>query len=55
MIFRILAAVIAAALLLAFLLPYVVKMQDIALGAVIVVGLALMAWDLWDSLQEKED
>ncbi|HEY7656142.1 MAG TPA: hypothetical protein VH881_04680 [Burkholderiales bacterium] len=55
MIFRILAAVIAAALLLAFLLPYVVKMQDIALGAVILVGLAMMARDLWDSLQEKED
>ena len=54
MLFRILAAVIAAALLLAFLLPYVMKMQDIALGAVIVIGLAMMARDLWESLQEKE-
>ncbi len=55
MAFKIIAAIIAAALLLAFLMPYVLKMQDIALGAVIVVGLALMARDLWESLQEKGD
>jgi len=55
MIFRILAGIIAVALLLTFLLPYVVKMQDIALGAVIVVGLALMARDLWDTFQEKDE
>lgn len=55
MTFKILAAIIAAALLVAFLVPYVLKMQDIPLGVVIVVGLALMAKDLWESLQEKED
>ncbi|HSC97197.1 MAG TPA: hypothetical protein VLC73_19760 [Burkholderiales bacterium] len=55
MIFKIVAGLIAAALLLGFLVPYVLKMQDIALGAVIVVGLAAMARDLWESLQEKED
>jgi hypothetical protein len=55
MAFKILAGLVAAALLLGYLVPYVLKMQDIALGAVIVVGLAAMAWDLWKSLQEKED
>lgn len=55
MVFRILAGIVAAALLLAFLLPYVWKMREIALGIVIVAGLAMMAWDLWESLQEKED
>jgi len=55
MAFRILAALIAVTLFLAFLLPYALKMQDIALGVVIVVGLAMMGWDLWESLREKDD
>lgn len=55
MAFKILAGIVAAALLIAFLLPYALKMQDIALGVVIVVGLAMMARDLWESLQEKDD
>ena len=55
MAFKILAGVIAALLLVAFLAPYVLKMQDIALGVVIVIGLAMMARDLWDTFQEKDD
>ena len=55
MVFRIIAGVIAVGFLLAFLLPYVVKMKDVALGAVIVIGLVLMARDLWDTFQEKDE
>lgn len=55
MIFRILAGIVAVALLLAFLLPYVVKMQDIALGIVILIGLAMMTRDLWDTFHEKDE
>ena len=54
MIFKVLAALAAVILLLGFLVPYVLKMQDIALGVVIIIGLALMARDLWDTLQEKD-
>lgn len=55
MAFRILAGIVAVALILGFLVPYVVKMQDIALGVVIVIGLAMMARDLWDAFQEKDE
>lgn len=52
---KIVAAVVALALMLAFLLPYIFKMQDIALGAVMLIGLVMMLIDLWQSLQSKED
>ena len=55
MAFRILASVVAALLLLGFLLPYVWKMKDFELGAVILIGLAMMARDIWDTLREKDD
>jgi hypothetical protein len=55
MVFKIIAAVIAVSFLLGFLLPYVMKMKDIALGVVILVGLALMARDLWDTFREKDE
>lgn len=55
MIFRVLAGLVATILLLGFLLPYVLKMQDIALGAVILIGLAMMARELWDTFQEKDE
>lgn len=54
MIIKVLAALVALTLLLGFLVPYVVKMKDIALGVVIIIGLALMARDLWDTFQEKD-
>lgn len=55
MAFKILAGLIAATLLLGFLVPYVVKMQDLALGVVIIIGLVLMGRDLWDTFQEKDE
>jgi uncharacterized membrane protein YwaF len=54
MAFKILAGLVATLLLLGFLVPYVVKMKDLALGAVIIIGLALMARDLWDTFHEKD-
>lgn len=53
--FRIIAALVAVSLLLGFLLPYVVKMQDVALGIVALVGVAMMARDLWDTFKEKDE
>jgi hypothetical protein len=52
---KIVAAVVAVALMLAYLLPYVTKMEDIALSAVILIGIAMMGVDLWQSLQSKDD
>lgn len=55
MAFRIFAGIVALALFAGFVLPYVLKMKDIALGAVILVGLALMVRDLWDTFREKDE
>lgn len=55
MAFKILAGIIAAALLIAFLAPPVFKLQDLALGGVILIGVAMMLVDLWQSLQSKDD
>lgn len=52
---KIVAAVVAVALMLAYLLPYILKMQDVALGVVLLAGIAMMAVDLWQSLQSKDD
>jgi len=55
MIFRVIAVLVAVTVLLGFLLPYVMKMKDIALGIVIVAGLLLMAREIWDTFQEKDE
>jgi len=54
MAFKVFAGLVAIVLLIGFLMPYVLKMKDIALGAVIVAGLVMMARDLWDTFKEKD-
>ena len=55
MAFKILAGIIATILVLAFLAPPVLKLQDVALGAVILIGFVMMLVDLWQSLRSKDD
>ena len=55
MLFRILAGVLAAALLIAFIGPVVVKLKDGALSAVVLIGIAMMLADLWQTLKSGED
>ncbi len=52
---KIFAAIVAVVMLLCFLVPPVLKLKDIALGAVISIGIIMMLVDLWQSLQAKED
>jgi len=52
--FQILAGTVAIALLLAFVLPIVIKLKEVSLGVVILIGLALMARDFWDSLKDSD-
>lgn len=52
---KIFAAIVAVALLLAFTIPVVVKLKEVALGVVILIGIAMMLVDLWQSLQSKDD
>jgi hypothetical protein len=51
---KIAAAVIAVVLVLAYLVPIVVKLKELALGVVITIGILMMLIDLWQSLH-KED
>jgi hypothetical protein len=44
------SALIATALLLAYLGPVVLKLNDIALWIVVLIGLAMMLVDLWESV-----
>lgn len=52
---KIFAAIVAIALLLAFTLPVVFKLKEIDLGVIILIGIAMMLVDLWQSLQSKDD
>ncbi|HJS37458.1 MAG TPA: hypothetical protein VJ789_04930 [Burkholderiales bacterium] len=55
MIYKIIAGVIAAALLIAYMAPVVWRLQDVALWIVALVGVGMMLVDLWQSLQSKDD
>jgi hypothetical protein len=48
------AAIIAVVLMVAYLLPVVIKLKEWSLGIVIVIGLGLMLVDLWQSLQKPD-
>ena len=55
MAFKIVAGIIAATLLIAFLAPPAVKLKEVALIAVMLIGVGMMLVDLWQSLQSKDD
>jgi len=55
MLIKYISAVIAVVMVVCFLAPPVLKLKDIALGAVILIGIVMMLADLWQSLQKKED
>ena len=55
MAFKVVAGILAAALLIAYLGPVVLKLRDPALTFVAIIGVILMLVDLWQSLQSKND
>lgn len=52
---KIFAAIVAVGLMLVFLGAPVFKLKDIALGVTILIGVAMMLVDLWQSLQSQDD
>lgn len=52
---KIAASIVAAALLIAFISPVVVKLKDVALSIVVLIGLAMMITDIWHSLRAKDE
>ena len=53
--YKIIAGIVAAALLLVYIAPVVLRLKDIALSIVVVLGVGMMLVDLWQSLQSKDD
>jgi len=52
---RIVAGLLGIALLLAFIAPPVLKLKEIALSVVCLIGVTMMLVDLWQSLGEKDE
>jgi len=52
---KILAGVVAAALLVLFIAPVVIKLKEVALTLVALVGVVMMLADLWQALRSKDD
>jgi predicted ABC-type exoprotein transport system permease subunit len=52
---KIVAALVAVALMLAYLGPMVWKMKEVALSSLIAIGVVVMLVDLWHSLRKPED
>jgi len=52
---KIFAGLVGVALLLAYVAPVVVKLKDIPLWCVALLGVGMMLVDLWQSLRSKED
>jgi len=55
MAFKILASIVAAALLCIFIGPVVVKLKDVALSIVVLIGVTMMVVDIWHALRSKDD
>ena len=52
---KIFAAIVALVLMLAFVSPVVFKLKEIALCVIILIGVAMMLVDLWQSLHSQDD
>jgi hypothetical protein len=50
---KIIAAVIAVFLFGAFLLPVAIKLKEISLAVVMLIGFVMMLIDLWQSLRRE--
>jgi len=54
MAFKVVAAIVAATLLIVFIGPVVVKLKDVALTVVALIGVVMMLVDVWQSLKSRE-
>jgi len=55
MVFKVIASMVAAALLMIFIGPVVVKLKELSLSIVVLIGLAMMLTDIWQALRSKDD
>jgi hypothetical protein len=55
MIYKVIVGFVAAALLLIYVAPVVIRLNEVALWAISLIGVGMMLVDLWQSLRSKED
>ncbi len=55
MAYKILAGIVAAGLMLAFISPVALRLKDTALWIVVALGIGMMLVDLWQSLTSKDE
>ena len=55
MIYRVIVGIAAAALMLVYMAPVVLRLREWALGIVALTGVVMMLVDLWQSLRSKEE
>lgn len=51
---KIFAAIVALALVIAYVTPMVLKLKEISLGIIVLIGVVMMLIDLMQSLRGKE-
>jgi hypothetical protein len=53
--YKIVAGIIAAGLLIAYMAPVVWRLKELSISIVAGIGVVMMLVDLWQSLRSKED
>jgi len=54
MVFKILGSILAVSLLIMFIGPVALRLKDVAFSVVVLIGLAMMIVDTWQSLKSKD-
>jgi 4-hydroxybenzoate polyprenyltransferase len=54
MVFRIVVALVAAAMLITFLWPVVFKLQLLPLFVVAGIGVVMMLWEQWETIRDDD-
>jgi hypothetical protein len=52
---KIVAGIFAAALMLVYMAPVVLRLKEVSLWIIALLGCAMMLIDLWQSLRSKDD
>ncbi|MDH4191467.1 MAG: hypothetical protein OEW21_14855 [Betaproteobacteria bacterium] len=55
MAFRIFSAIVAALLVIGFIWPVLIKLKEVALFVVAAIGIAMMLWESWETVREKDE
>lgn len=53
--FKVFAGLIGLIMLIAFLAPPVIKLQKLALAVVVLIGVAMAAYEFFENLRSKDD